>query len=233
MSDGREARIFRWAQAYLARRGYVYRFQWEIYDRLLRKSVPADGVWIDLGCGDNRWLERVQARVRLGIDVGIHDGLRDSTFAQGSVYELPFANESVDALSARFVVEHLSDPIAFFAESARVLKPGGSLVIQTTNVMSPLLFLASKVPYAFRRWFTGRLFRVRETDVFPTYYRFNSPDLYRETIHGLVPKQVVLHSGVSLSRPWLFLLGYYYERATDRPLLERFKMNISAVYKRV
>ena len=232
MADGREARIFRWAQAHLARRGFDYRFQWEIYDRLLRENVPADGVWVDLGCGDNRWLERIPARVRLGIDVGIHEGLRDRRFAQCSVYGLPFADGGVDALSARFVVEHLSDPIAFFAEAARVLKPGGSLVIQTTNVISPFLFLASKVPYAFKKWFIRRVFRVQETDVFPTYYRFNSPDRYRKTIHGLVPKQVVLHSGVSLSRRWLFLLGYYCERTTDRPLFERFKMNISSVYKK-
>lgn len=85
MADGKEARIFRWAQAHLARRGFDYRFQWEIYDRLLKENVPADGVWVDLGCGDNRWLERIPARVRLGIDVGINEGLRDSRFAQCSV----------------------------------------------------------------------------------------------------------------------------------------------------
>lgn len=41
-----------------------------------------------------------------------------------------------------------------------------------------------------------RLFSVRETDVFPTFYRFNSPDHYKGGIHRLVPRKVVLHSGV-------------------------------------
>ena len=91
--------------------------------------MPDDGVWADLGCGDNRWLERIPARVRLGIDLRIHEDLRDRRFARASVYRLPFAKESVDALSARFVIEHLVDPVAFFAETSRVLKPGGHLFI--------------------------------------------------------------------------------------------------------
>lgn len=41
----------------------------------------------------------------------------------------PFSDESVWKIEARHGVEHLADLAAFFAECARVLKPGGTLTV--------------------------------------------------------------------------------------------------------
>jgi SAM-dependent methyltransferase len=233
MSNRRETENFRWARGFLNRRGYRYRFQWELYENLLGSSIPGDGVWVDLGCGDNRWLGRVPARVQLGVDIRVHEALRDRRLVRADVLKLPFADGGVDALSARFVIEHLAEPKAFFCEAARVLRQGGSLVLQTTNIISPPVFLSSLVPHFLKRCLIGRIFNVSETDVFPTYHRYNTPARFRRPLSGLVPTTVVMHSGVSFSRRWLFLMGYFYERVTDVRPLRPLKMNVSAVYKKV
>jgi hypothetical protein len=91
MSYDNEARNFLWAEGFLSRRGYRYRFQWELYENLLSNNVPCDGVWVDLGCGDNRWLERISARFKVGVDLETHAALRDWRFINADVVNLPFA----------------------------------------------------------------------------------------------------------------------------------------------
>lgn len=233
MSYDNEKRNFLWAERFLGRRDYYYRFQWELYENLLSENVPGDGVWVDLGCGDNRWLERISARFRVGVDLETHVALRDRRFINGDIVNLPFADGNIDVLSARFVLEHLAEPGAFFAEAARVLKQGGSLVVQTTNLTSPPVFLISRLPFCVKKPLVRKSCCVNDPDIFPTHHRYNKPKLFKRSISGLEPVEVVLHTGVSLSRRWLFLLSYFYERMTDVKLFNFLKTNISAVYKKV
>jgi SAM-dependent methyltransferase len=53
---------------------------------------------------------------------------------------------SADAVMALEVIEHMESPRAFLRELARVLKPGGALVLSTPNIVT----LGSKVRFAFR-----------------------------------------------------------------------------------
>ena len=49
----------------------------------------------------------------------------------------PFADASVDLVTGMEILEHLAlDPFWFFSEAARVLKPGGHLLLTTPNVVS-------------------------------------------------------------------------------------------------
>lgn len=52
-------------------------------------------------------------------------------FMKGSVYELPFAAGTFDAVVSCEVIEHLKEPERMLAEIARVLKPGGIFVLTT------------------------------------------------------------------------------------------------------
>jgi len=50
--------------------------------------------------------------------------------------ELPFENDSFDYVVSIEGIEHLENPFLCIREFARVLKPGGSLIITTPNIMS-------------------------------------------------------------------------------------------------
>jgi SAM-dependent methyltransferase len=52
---------------------------------------------------------------------------------RGNLAELPLAGASVDAVVNLQVVEHLWDQPGFVAECARILRPGGTLVMTTPN----------------------------------------------------------------------------------------------------
>ncbi|ANN14622.1 ubiquinone biosynthesis protein [Amycolatopsis orientalis] len=78
---------------------------------------------VDVGCGPG------------SITLGIADGHRKSTvdFLVADARALPFAEASVDVVFAHAVFEQLKEPGAALAEIRRVLKPGGSLALSTSD----------------------------------------------------------------------------------------------------
>lgn len=47
--------------------------------------------------------------------------------------QLPFANESLDAVACQAALDHFSDRHAFMAEAARIVKPDGRVIISLNN----------------------------------------------------------------------------------------------------
>jgi SAM-dependent methyltransferase len=91
---------------------------------------------VDLGCGQGATLAALASRLDhtsklIGVD------LKPATVA-GEPFEriaadlnerLPFDDDTIDAAISQNVVEELRDPQAFISESARVLAPGGYLLL--------------------------------------------------------------------------------------------------------
>ena len=63
------------------------------------------------------------ARVKLEA-AGIHSSLR-----QGDMYALPLADQSADSVIIHQVLHYAHSPAAAIAEAARVLAPGGTLLV--------------------------------------------------------------------------------------------------------
>jgi SAM-dependent methyltransferase len=61
-------------------------------------------------------------------------GARGLKVRAGSLPEQGFTEAQFDAIYMSHVVEHVHDPVALLCEAARVLKPGGRLVVLTPNV---------------------------------------------------------------------------------------------------
>lgn len=65
----------------------------------------------------------------------------------------PYASDSFDVVLAMEVVEHLAlNPAHMFAESARVLRPGGSMIVTTPNIVSDAALqkmFHGDAPYSF------------------------------------------------------------------------------------
>ena len=86
------------------------------------------------GCGRIVALDYDAASVRHG--AGRYPA---AAWSRGNLARLPLAACSVAAISSFQVIEHLWTPWEFLAECARVLRPGGALVVTTPNrpVFSP------------------------------------------------------------------------------------------------
>jgi ubiquinone/menaquinone biosynthesis C-methylase UbiE/DNA-binding transcriptional ArsR family regulator len=97
---------------------------------------------LDLGTGTGRVLELAAGRARqlVGIDSNREmlkcarvrldgAGLANCSVRLADIYNLPFSESSADAVLVHQVLHYLDNPKAALAEAARVLKPGGRLVI--------------------------------------------------------------------------------------------------------
>jgi 2-polyprenyl-6-hydroxyphenyl methylase/3-demethylubiquinone-9 3-methyltransferase len=92
-------------------------------------------VLVDLACGGGLMGPHV---ARLGYrHVGVDIGLRGLRLARehgvlpvrGSVLAVPLADGCADVVLAGEILEHVEDDVAVLAECARLLKPGGTLVL--------------------------------------------------------------------------------------------------------
>ena len=102
----------------------------------------AIGALLDLGTGTGRLLELAAplADHCLGIDTSpgmlalARDRLSRAELAncrvrQADAYRLPSADGAFDCVLAQMVLHHADDPAAMLAEAARVLRPGGMMVV--------------------------------------------------------------------------------------------------------
>jgi SAM-dependent methyltransferase len=113
------------------------------------------GSLIDVGCGQ-RPHERIlvaQGVRYLGLDCAFRPG-RNVPDVVGDAMRLPFLAGTVDNVLATEVIEHLAAPAAFVAEAARVLRPGGWLLLS-----APLMEPVHEEPHDYFR-FTAYGLRV-------------------------------------------------------------------------
>jgi SAM-dependent methyltransferase len=112
----------------------------------LLRDRRARGLLVDVGCGIGRFLEFASDLTAdyIGVDVVRHPGLSpDAEFHRADLdYEsIPLPTASADIVAALETIEHLESPRAFCRELARILKPGGWLVVSTPNQLSLLSIL--------------------------------------------------------------------------------------------
>ena len=152
------------------------------------------------------------------------------------VEHLPFRDASFGLVSMRFVVEHLQDPNLAFAETARVLTPGGLLAILTPNSRNPVTWIIRGVPNRYHGPLSNRFFG-RTVDTYPVQYRANSiPRLDRLLLPlGFARRKVELNGDPSYLSfgPVSFTASRALERLLGAGPLRRGRVHILAMYEKV
>ncbi len=113
--------------------------------------VPSGGAVVDLGCGPGSTLDALAARLErstrlVGVDMkaGALTDERCEYVAADLNTPLPFAENTFDAAVCHNVIECLDDPPAFIRGVARILRPGGHLLLGHTD-FDTLIFSAHDV----------------------------------------------------------------------------------------
>src|SRR6478672_10261068 len=112
-------------------------FHTALYQRLeeTARSLPRNAVVLDAGAGEcpHSTLFAHTRYVKLDRGIGDHTWDYSRIDVQGDVCELPFRDGVFDAVVNIQVLEHIKEPGVCVAEMARVLKPGGQLILTTVQ----------------------------------------------------------------------------------------------------
>jgi SAM-dependent methyltransferase len=150
---------------------------------------------------------------------------------------LPLPDASFDTVLSTHVAEHLAHPEAAFGEMARVLRPGGRLLLLTPNRLHYVPLLARFLPQRLHVAVNRRRGLV-EQDVSPTLYRANTAADLRRLASGAglrlerleafetEPEYLAFH-------PLAYALGVLYERLVNRHrVLAPLRVNLLLVARR-
>ena len=80
-------------------------------------------------------VDLTEAMVATGRRLADEQGIANVTFVQGDAEHLPFPDASFDRVTCRYAAHHFPRPAAVAREWARVLRPGGRLLL--VDVVSP------------------------------------------------------------------------------------------------
>jgi 2-polyprenyl-3-methyl-5-hydroxy-6-metoxy-1,4-benzoquinol methylase len=169
----------------------------EIYGSVVRRYVNEKTRWLDVGCGWRMLGEDLEpmeedlvtsAGTVVGCDMDFHSLRKHRNIRKlvlGSAQALPFQERSFDLVTCNMVVEHLSDPGQSFDQMARMLSPGGRLIVHTPNLWNYAVFMNHTIARLVPRKFLLRLIKLAdnrgEDDVFITFYRANTTRRLLET----------------------------------------------------
>ena len=146
-----------WAATYDDPDNGLFAMDEPIIDDILEQLPVGDA--LDAACGTGRLAARLASRgFRVtGIDSSVEmlevarTRVPGASFSEGDLASLPLPDDAVDLVTTGLALTHAPDLRLAYAEFARVLRPGGSLIV--SDVHPDLVLLGSTVKaIAARRW---------------------------------------------------------------------------------
>jgi glycosyltransferase 2 family protein len=187
-------------------------------DTIKKMLVASDGdIVLDIGCGSGvqlRALEIAKPKLLIGTDVNRNaliyaknKNILQSEFIIADAQNLPFRAETVNKIICAEIIEHLNEPEQMIAETQRVLRKGGSIVITTPNEHS----IWGLYEYFWDAFGRGRnygethlkFFSVRELEHFFPFYHHSHETLYLfSPLFALFSNKTFLNWGQIIDKPF-------------------------------
>jgi SAM-dependent methyltransferase len=189
---------------------HVFHFEAAIEDAVaaFARQLPPRARLLDAGAGEGDYREYFFAQRYTGLDLGIGDAAWDYSRLDvlGDLAALPFPEATFDAVLNIVTLEHVPDPARVVAELARVLAPGGRILI-----VAPLEWEEHQQPhdyYRFTRYGLRRMLEqagLREIDVQPVggFFRLLARRLWNAL--QFFPGPLALVAGLVFAPPALVL----------------------------
>jgi 2-polyprenyl-6-hydroxyphenyl methylase/3-demethylubiquinone-9 3-methyltransferase len=161
--------------------------------RLIPPAPPGGGLLLDLACGGGLLAPHVTGYRHLGVDLTASATriARDHgvVVVQGDVLNVPVRDGCADVVVAGEIFEHVPDLPRAVAEAVRVLRPGGTVVIDTLANTRVCKLLMVTLAERFAVVPTG----IHDSDLFVSPSRLR--ELFAEhgvdiTLQGLRPRVV-------------------------------------------
>jgi ubiquinone/menaquinone biosynthesis C-methylase UbiE len=111
----------------------------------VKDKIKSDSAILDCGCGPGTitvgladWspdgetigIDLGSEQQQIGRNIAKERGIGNVTFQEGSIFELPFPDDSFDVVFASFILCHLAKPEDALAQMFRVTRPGGHVAVQ-------------------------------------------------------------------------------------------------------
>lgn len=224
----------KWADKIISRWDKSFKYRWTVFNNILADLQDPSHCCLDVGCGENSELvDELKFKLKTGTDLILPNDKKSLPipFIQADLYNLPFKNNSFNLVILRFVVEHIQHPEKSFAEIQRILNPEGKVLIMTTNICSPLIFIPKLLPYSLRKKIILKLFGAADDDIFPTYHRLNSRNAFLKNMSSFKIQKWKYIQDVNFNRKWLFNLFFIWHLITKWFRLSFLRTNIITLIK--
>lgn len=219
-----------WSEKVLLKFDGNFRHRWVLFDELVTNSLNKEIVWFDCGAGNNESVYRFNHLSKFAIGLDILKPLYCNNFIISRIEHLPFKLNSTDLITLRFVVEHFVDPYAHLSELGRVLRPGGKIIILTTNILSPFIFLPKLfLPQSLKAKLLTKIFKVNDEDVFPTFHKLNSLCAIKKHSKKFIVERIQFISDLNYKRKWMFIILLGWHLVTRPKILNKFRTNLLVV----
>jgi ubiquinone/menaquinone biosynthesis C-methylase UbiE len=196
---------------------------------------------LDVGCGRMSFASEAIRLVDLsiGVDLAHRDLVQNQVMqyvAVANAEHLPFPHDYFDVIISQWAVEHFARPGRAFREMGRVLRPGGHLILLTTNANNYVPLFSKLVPDSVQNLLIGQVLQRPAHESFPTFFRANT----RRALHRLAQETgFTLESIDYAANPFylafnvpLFRLALLFEKITDWKPLHGLKLYLLATLRK-
>jgi predicted SAM-dependent methyltransferase len=208
------------------------------------KTVPAQSSVLDVGAGTCLYRQNFVHCDYRAHDFKQYEGyISDSEGLYGTIdyvsdiNSIPVADSSFDVILCTEVLEHVPEPIAALSEMARILKPGGRLLL-TAPAMSglhqlPYHFYSGYTPFWYRHF--CEKFGLKVTEISPNggFFKLLAQECAR--VAWTMPKHAHLHGDDQEAVGTLFgeILPRYLFSLEEKSMMDQFTVgyHVEAVKK--